>query len=80
MNELKISDFRNVLLKQGMKAEFDSGVLVCNGLIAVKKVSVCNYSFLQCNKIKFIENFNVLCCENTDKLLKCFFKIFLIWG
>jgi len=37
VNELKISDFRNVLLKQGMKAEFDSGVLVCNGLIAVKK-------------------------------------------
>ncbi|GAB6020668.1 cleavage and polyadenylation specificity factor subunit 2 [Chamberlinius hualienensis] len=38
INELKLSDFKQVLLKAGIHAEFSGGILYCNaGLIAVRR-------------------------------------------
>lgn len=40
INEPRLSDFKQVLLKEGIQAEFVGGVLVCNNLVAVRRVSV----------------------------------------
>lgn len=37
VNELKLSDFKQVLMKNGIKAEFSGGVLLCNGQVEVKR-------------------------------------------
>ena len=39
INEPKLSDFKQVLTKEGLMAEFSGGVLVCNNLVAIRKVS-----------------------------------------
>ena len=39
INEPKLSDFKQVLLKEGIQAEFVAGVLICNNLVAVRRVS-----------------------------------------
>lgn len=38
VNEPKLSDLKEILLKNQIQAEFNGGVLVCNGIIALKKV------------------------------------------
>lgn len=40
MNEPRLSDFKQVLLREGIQAEFVGGVLVCNNQVAVRRVSV----------------------------------------
>lgn len=40
MNEPRLSDFKQVLLREGIQAEFVGGVLVCNNLVAVRRVGV----------------------------------------
>uniref|UniRef100_A0A1E1XGR2 Cleavage and polyadenylation specificity factor subunit 2 n=1 Tax=Amblyomma aureolatum TaxID=187763 RepID=A0A1E1XGR2_9ACAR len=37
INELKLSDFKQVLLRNGVQAEFSGGVLYCNGIVAVRR-------------------------------------------
>lgn len=37
VNELKLSDFKQVLKRHGIQAEFSGGVLLCNGLVEVKR-------------------------------------------
>lgn len=38
INELKLSDFKQVLLRAGIHAEFSGGILYCNaGSIAVRR-------------------------------------------
>ncbi|XP_074091529.1 cleavage and polyadenylation specificity factor subunit 2 isoform X2 [Macrotis lagotis] len=37
MNEPRLSDFKQVLLREGIQAEFVGGVLVCNNLVAVRR-------------------------------------------
>lgn len=39
INEPKLSDFKMVLLQEGIQAEFSAGALVCNETIAVRRVS-----------------------------------------
>ena len=39
INEPKLSDFKQVLLKEGISAEFSAGVLVCNNTVAIRRVS-----------------------------------------
>uniref|UniRef100_A0A8C4N487 Cleavage and polyadenylation specificity factor subunit 2 n=1 Tax=Eptatretus burgeri TaxID=7764 RepID=A0A8C4N487_EPTBU len=40
VNEPRLSDFKQVLLREGIQAEFIGGVLVCNSVLAVRRVSV----------------------------------------
>lgn len=40
MNEPRLSDFKQVLLREGIQAEFVGGVLVCNNQVAVRRVSL----------------------------------------
>lgn len=43
INELKISDFKQVLLKNNIHAEFSNGALWCaNSTIAIRRVSLVN--------------------------------------
>ncbi|KAJ8309378.1 hypothetical protein KUTeg_014252 [Tegillarca granosa] len=37
VNEPKLSDFKLVLLQEGIQAEFAAGVLIWNNMVAVKK-------------------------------------------
>ncbi|XP_028858513.1 cleavage and polyadenylation specificity factor subunit 2 [Denticeps clupeoides] len=37
INEPRLSDFKQVLLREGIQAEFVGGVLVCNNLVAVRR-------------------------------------------
>ncbi|KAG1652144.1 Cleavage and polyadenylation specificity factor subunit 2 [Nymphon striatum] len=37
INELKLSDFKQVLLKAGIHAEFSGGILYCNNVVAVRR-------------------------------------------
>nr|CAB3233517.1 cleavage and polyadenylation specificity factor subunit 2 [Phallusia mammillata] len=37
VNELRLSDFKQVLVKEGIQAEFIGGVLVCNNSVAIKR-------------------------------------------
>ncbi|KAI2797545.1 cleavage and polyadenylation specificity factor subunit 2 [Blomia tropicalis] len=37
VNELKLSDFKQILMKNGIQAEFSGGVLLCNGHVEVKR-------------------------------------------
>uniref|UniRef100_A0A2R5LLA6 Cleavage and polyadenylation specificity factor subunit 2 n=2 Tax=Ornithodoros turicata TaxID=34597 RepID=A0A2R5LLA6_9ACAR len=37
INELKLSDFKQVLLRNGIQAEFSGGVLYCNNIVAVRR-------------------------------------------
>ncbi|RWS18002.1 cleavage and polyadenylation specificity factor subunit 2-like protein [Dinothrombium tinctorium] len=37
VNELKLSDFKQVLMKNGVQAEFSGGVLYCNNQVAVRR-------------------------------------------
>lgn len=38
VNEPKLSDLKQILAQNGIQAEFHGGVLVCNGIVALKKV------------------------------------------
>lgn len=38
INEPRLSDFKQVLLREGIQAEFVGGVLVCNNMVAVRRV------------------------------------------
>uniref|UniRef100_A0A3Q2QR57 Cleavage and polyadenylation specificity factor subunit 2 n=1 Tax=Fundulus heteroclitus TaxID=8078 RepID=A0A3Q2QR57_FUNHE len=40
INEPRLSDFKQVLLREGIQAEFVGGVLVCNNVVAVRRVSL----------------------------------------
>lgn len=40
INEPKLSDFKLVLLQEGISAEFIAGVLICNNNVAVRRVSI----------------------------------------
>ena len=48
INEPKLSDFKMVLLQEGMQAEFASGVLICNETVAVRRV--CLFPYEPCLK------------------------------
>ncbi|XP_026691028.2 cleavage and polyadenylation specificity factor subunit 2-like [Ciona intestinalis] len=37
INELRLSDFKQVLTKEGYQAEFIGGVLVCNNMLAIRR-------------------------------------------
>ena len=39
VNEPKLSDFKQILVNQGFQAEFSAGMLICNNVVAVKRVS-----------------------------------------
>ena len=39
INEPRLSDFKQVLTKAGIQAEFGGGVLICNNVVAVRRVS-----------------------------------------
>lgn len=39
VNEPKLSDLKKILAQSDIQAEFHGGVLVCNGIIALKKVN-----------------------------------------
>lgn len=41
INEPKLSDFKTVLLREGIQAEFVAGVLICNNQVAVRRVRIC---------------------------------------
>ena len=38
VNEPRLSDFKQVLIKAGVQAEFSGGVLICNNVVAVRRV------------------------------------------
>ena len=38
VNEPKLSDLKQILCSNSIQAEFHGGVLVCNGIVALKKV------------------------------------------
>ena len=38
INEPKLYDLKQILVKQGIQAEFHEGNLVCNGVVAIRKV------------------------------------------
>ena len=38
MNEPRLLEFKMLLLKEGIQAEFSAGVLICNNCVAIKKV------------------------------------------
>jgi hypothetical protein len=38
VNEPKLSDLKQIFLQNSIQAEFHGGVLVCNGIVALKKV------------------------------------------
>jgi len=40
VNEPKLSDFKQTLVSRGFTAEFSAGVLICNNVVAVKRVSL----------------------------------------
>ena len=40
INEPKLSDFKQVVIKEGIQAEFVAGVLICNNMVAVRRVSL----------------------------------------
>jgi cleavage and polyadenylation specificity factor subunit 2 len=46
VNEPKLSDLKQILTQNSIQAEFHGGVLVCNGIIALKKVGFYIYIFL----------------------------------
>uniref|UniRef100_A0A665WMV0 Cleavage and polyadenylation specificity factor subunit 2 n=1 Tax=Echeneis naucrates TaxID=173247 RepID=A0A665WMV0_ECHNA len=39
INEPRLSDFKQVLLREGIQAEFVGGVLVCNNMVAVRRAT-----------------------------------------
>lgn len=40
VNEPKLSDLKQIFLHNSIQAEFHGGVLVCNGIVALKKVTI----------------------------------------
>lgn len=51
INELKISDFKQVLLKNNIQSEFSNGALWCaNSTIAVRRVRYNIFQFIQMKK------------------------------
>ena len=40
VNEPKLSEFKTLLLKEGVQAEFSGGILVCNNMVAIRRVCV----------------------------------------
>ena len=53
INEPRLSDFKQVLNKAGIQAEFAGGVLICNNVVAVRRVSkVCWKLLVTCNEEK----------------------------
>lgn len=50
VNEPKLSDLKQILAQRDIQAEFHGGVLVCNGIIALKKVRI--YFFFPVNQKK----------------------------
>ena len=45
VNEPKLSDLKQILTQNSIQAEFHGGVLVCNGIIALKKVLYSIFKF-----------------------------------
>ena len=39
INEPRLLEFKLLLLKEGIQAEFSAGVLICNNCVAIKRVS-----------------------------------------
>lgn len=57
INELKLSDFKQVLNKNNITSEFSGGVLwCCNGSLALRRVSVKKYNLYI---LAFIVNLNI---------------------
>ena len=48
INEPRLSDFKQVLLREGIQAEFVGGVLVCNNMVAVRRVSCPSHRLRVC--------------------------------
>lgn len=55
INEPKLSEFKTLLLKEGIPAEFSGGVLVCNNMVAIRRVTIS----LDLNYIKYIPIFKL---------------------
>lgn len=53
VNELKLSDFKQVLLRNGVQAEFSGGVLYCNGIVAVRRVRHTYYRRITLNMLRY---------------------------
>lgn len=60
INEPRLSDFKQVLLREGIQAEFVGGVLVCNNMVAVRRVSVLPPGSLSLLSISFLQNYPIL--------------------
>lgn len=64
MNELKLSDFKQVLTKYGIPCEFSGGVLWCysggNGAVALRRVSSPDFGY-----------FIAICSSLNDKFDVC---------
>lgn len=56
INEPRLSDFKQVLLREGIQAEFVGGVLVCNNMVAVRRVSVLPAGILRALFIGGLQN------------------------
>lgn len=48
INEPRLSDFKQVLLREGIQAEFVGGVLVCNNMVAVRRTEAGRISLEGC--------------------------------
>lgn len=49
INEPRLSDFKQVLLREGIQAEFVGGVLVCNNMVAVRRVRLLHFLNILCD-------------------------------
>jgi len=67
INEPRLSEFKQIVVSKGIQAEMSGGVLICNNVVAVRRVS-CNamYSF-------FFHFMSVLCLT-----LMCTISVFVI--
>ena len=77
INEPRLSDFKQVLNKAGIQAEFAGGVLICNNVVCVRRVStdgsgsfaarpVCSFSAYRESVIQLV---------NVDKLARFYCSV-----
>lgn len=56
INEPRLSDFKQVLLREGIQAEFVGGVLVCNNMVAVRRVSVLSTGLVSVLSVRHVQH------------------------
>lgn len=81
INEPRLSDFKQVLLREGIQAEFVGGVLVCNNLVAVRRVSVlslCSLSILSVSSLQTSPTALIYKLHNNKLNVQCEKKVTLL--